>query len=150
MHLALWQAPWFWGFSCFSRKDNAVNFSEAEDLIFCDGRPHLQEWRIYRGKQRLRQRLQKLWWVSAQHKLQWCCWDAHRSKNQGMLQKPKETQNIHPVFVIQENLHSNHSLGAGFEERTKLKKFLGMYESKKSNYHRHPLCPSSLWKPHVI
>lgn len=150
MHFALWQAPWFWVFSCFSRKDNKVNFSEADNLIFCDGRLLLQEWRIYHGKHRHRKRLQKQWWVSAQHNLQWCCWDAHRSKNQGRLHKPKETQNIHPIFVIQENLYTSHSLAAGFEERTKPKKFLDMYESKKSNYLRHSLCPPSLWKPHVI
>lgn len=147
MHSALWQAPWFWGFSCFSRKNNEVSFSKAEDLIFCDGRPRLQEWAIYHGKHGLRKRLQKPWWISAQHKLQCWCWNAHRNKNQGTLHKPKETQNTHTVFVIQENLYSSHRLAAGFEERTKTKKFLGMYENKKPNYHRYPLCPPSLWHP---
>lgn len=142
--------PGFEDFLVFQGRIMKSTFQRQEDLIFCDGRLHLQEWRICHGKHKLRKRLQKPWWVSAQQNLQWCCWDAHRSKNQGTLHKPKETQNIHPIFVIQENLYSSHSLAAGFEERTKPKKFLGMYESKKLNYHRHPLCPPSLWKLHVI
>lgn len=68
---------------------------------------------------------------------------------EGMLHKPKEAENIHLVFFTQENLYSSDRLAPGFEKRTK-PKFLGMYESKKPNYHRHPLCPPSLGKPHVI
>jgi len=83
-----------------------VSFSNAKNLIFGDCKPRLQDRTIYPGKQRLRKRLQKPWWTSAEHKLQWWCWGetaniTHRSINQGTLHKTKDTQNIHPIFLTQ-------------------------------------------------
>lgn len=41
------------------------------------------------------------------------------TKNQGMLHKPKESQNIHPIFVIQENSYSSDRLVASLKKELK-------------------------------